>query len=196
VSFGLTRRQKLRAELWDEIVALARDDLGELEARLAIREEELEDDDYYEAAGLYIDATERLERADTLAEVRVVCALARRSRALLAGTNENAPACMFDPAHGSAVGLVRFAPDGGEMERVAACPSCAEAVEDGHVPAIRMATVDGRPQPYWRSVASSGYFGTAGRDLDDIVDVPEYAIGLFDWLPELLAFADPTGELF
>jgi hypothetical protein len=196
LSFGLTRRQKLRAELWDEIVAIARDDLSELEARLAVREEELEDDAYYEAAGLHIDATELLERADTLAEARAVCALARRSRALLAGTNENAPACMFDPAHGSAVGLVRFAPNGGEMERVPACAPCAEAVEDGHVPAIRTATVGGRLQPYWRSAAYSGYFGTTGRELDDIVVVPEYGIGLFDWLPELLAFADPTGEFF
>jgi hypothetical protein len=177
-------------------VAIAREDLAELEARLAVREEELEDDPYYEACGLHIDATEQLGRAGTLAGIRAVGALARRSRAILAATNETAPACMFDPAHGSAVGLVRFAPGGGEMERVPACAPCAGAVADGHVPAIRMATVDGRPQPYWRSVACSGYFGTTGQDLDDIVVVPEHAIGLFDWLPELLAFADPTGELF
>jgi hypothetical protein len=191
VAFGLTRRSRRRTLLWDEIRRIARDDLRDVGDLLAEREKTSEDDAYYEAVGLHGDAVAQLARAATLYDIRVVADLARRARAKLAGTRPETAACLFDPAHGSAMRTVVFAPSGGDMERVPACAACAEEIAAGRVPPIRMAMVAGRPQPYWRSIAHGAYFGELGGELDDLVLVPEFSVGLFDWLPALLDFADP-----
>src|SRR5262249_52431858 len=134
-------RARKRAYLWDEVRRIARDDLRDVGDLLVEREKTSEDDAYYEAVGLHGDAEELLARASSLHDIRVVGDLARRARATLAGTQPQTAACLFDPAHGSAVRTVVFAPSGGDMERVPACAACATEITAGRVPPIRMAMV-------------------------------------------------------
>src|SRR5262245_47246758 len=174
---------------------VAENDLRAVADSIAAQEDR-EDDAYFEAIALHRDAEEKLAVAQSLSELREVAALASRARAAITGARDM-PACFFDPAHGPSDRQVLFAPDGGEMRQVAACEACAEEVDAGRAPDIRKTIVGGRPQPYWRSPAHGGYYGTRGNTLDDLIVAavtPSFgsSIGLFDWLDDLL---DPTDLL-
>lgn len=135
--------RKDRQRLWEEILGVANEDLRELEAELAEREDANEDDAYCQAFALWVEAQARLVGASDLEHVRGVCDLAARARAVLAGVLEETPCCFFDPVHGPSARPVLFAPDGGSMKRVLACSACAEALDQSRMPALRKAPVNG-----------------------------------------------------
>jgi hypothetical protein len=186
LGLALTRRQRQRKVLQREIRRVAHDDLRAVADALAALEPSREDDAYYLAVALHQSAEEQLAVAKTLTDLRAVAGLAARARGALAG-DEKSPPCFFDPAHGPSVRAVVFAPGGGAMQQVRACGACAEEVDAGCAPALRRVIVAGRPQPYWRSPAHGGYFGHVGETLDDlVVGTGGDALGLFDWLDDLL----------
>jgi len=182
--------RKDRQRLWEEILGVANEDLRELEAELAEREDANEDDAYYQAFALWVEARTRLVGASDLEHVRGVCDLAARARAVLAGVLEETPCCFFDPVHGPSARPVLFAPDGGSMKRVLACSACAQALDQGRMPALRKAPVNGFPTPYWRCPAHAGYYGRDAATLDALL--PDDTIGVFDWLYELIDLTVPS----
>jgi hypothetical protein len=190
---AVTRRQRQRKTLWREIRRIAEDDLRAVADALAELEGSRENDAYYQAVALHHSAEEQLAVAKTLADLRVVAGLAARARGALAGDQE-APPCFFDPAHGPSARAVLFAPDGGTMQQVRACGACAAEVDAGRAPALRRVIVAGRPQPYWRSSIHGGYFGHRGDTIEDLIVMTAAdggdALGLFDWLDDLLELVD------
>jgi hypothetical protein len=206
---AITSRQRRRRALWREIRRVARDDLDQVAAAIAVLEAAVEAhadarDAYFVAVALHAEAEERLAVARTITQVRAVAATSARARQQIACARswldggsppEESVACFFDPAHGPAERTVVFAPDGGRMEQLKACAACAEEIDAGRAPPMRKVIVDGRPQPYWRSPAHAGYFGTRGESLDDLLPlcggwVGGEGIGLFDWLDDLLELTD------
>jgi hypothetical protein len=191
VGLAVTRRQRQRKTLWREILRIAEDDLRAVTDALAELEGSREDDAYYQAVALHRSAEEQLAVAKTLADP--AHGPSGRARGVLAGDQE-APPCFFDPAHGPSGRAVVFAPDGGAMQQVRACGACAEEVDAGRAPALRRVIVDGRPQPYWRSSVHGGYFGHRGDTIEDLVAISAGgggdALGLFDWLDDLLDLVD------
>src|SRR5699024_10800614 len=80
------------------------------------------------------------------------------------------PPCFFDPAHGTSVMNVQWAPPGGAARQVPACAADAQRVRTGNDPSIRM--VQAHPQmmpvPYWEdprhAAWAQGYYGRYGAD--------------------------------
>jgi hypothetical protein len=203
---AITPRQRQRRALWREIRRVARDDLDQVAASIVALESAAEAhaearDAYFLAVALHAEAEQRLAVARTIPELRAVAAAAARARHQIACARswleaghppEDSVACFFDPAHGPAERTAVFAPDGGRMQQLKACAACAEEIDAGRAPPMRKVIVDGRPQPYWRSPAHAGYFGTRGDSLDDLLplagvqNVAGAGLGLLDWLDDLL----------
>ena len=190
---ALTHRQRQRARLWDEIVRVARSDLDAVREEIASLEHDVEldrgpaRDAYYTAVGLHRDADSKLIVARSLDDLRAIARLSGRARAEMAAARawlrgeepvSATSLCFFDPAHGPAHHLAVFAPDGGRMQQLPACDACAEEVDAGRAPPMRRVIVDGYPQPYWRSPAHAGYYGSGSNSLDDLLDGIGTGVGL------------------
>ena len=190
---AVTRRQRQRAQLWGEMVRVARSDLDAVQEEIASLEADIDLDQgaardaYYTAVALHRDADGKLIVANSLDDLRAVARLSGRARIEMAAARgwlrgkepESEPAlCFFDPAHGPAHRSAVFAPDGGKMQQLPACDACAEEVDAGRAPPMRKVMVDGYPQPYWRSPAHAGYYGKGSNSLDDLLDDFVFGTGM------------------
>lgn len=107
------------------------------------------------------------------------------------------PPCFFNPAHGPSSENVRWAPPGGSVREVPACPADAERVLAGADPYIRTVQVGARRVPYWeggRAYApwAQGYYSNwAGNNL-----IRDIAIGslIFHGIGGLPSMMDGVGD--
>ena len=76
----------------------------------------------------------------------IACVKARVANAPLPAKR---PPCFFNPAHGPSSQNVDWAPPGGSMRSVPACPADAERVLAGAEPYIRTVQVGAQRVPYW-----------------------------------------------
>lgn len=129
--------------------------------------------DYGKALDAYDGAKHRAEHARTNADIKRVAQILEEGRYNIATVQarvngqplpEHRPPCFFDPAHGTSVENVQWAPPGGAMREVPACAADAQRVRTGHDPSIRM--VQNRqmmPVPYWedprQAAWAQGYYG-------------------------------------
>lgn len=129
--------------------------------------------DYGLALDAYDGAKHRAEHARSNADIKKVAQILEEGRYNIARVQarvngqplpEHRPPCFFDPAHGTSVENVQWAPPGGAMREVPACAADAQRVRTGHDPSIRM--VPNRqmvPVPYWedprQAAWAQGYYG-------------------------------------
>jgi hypothetical protein len=170
------RDRRARKALWKEIRRIAEADLALVAEEIRALESEAEGDAYYRAVGLHARAESHLATAATLADLRDVARLAADARHQIACARAGEeltprPLCLFDPAHGPSAREVVFARTGGALESVPACSACAEEVDAGRAPLSRKVIVAGRPQPYYRSPAHVGYYGSGDETLSDLLVV-------------------------
>ncbi|MDA0165047.1 hypothetical protein OM076_32560 [Solirubrobacter ginsenosidimutans] len=184
--------RRARKALWKEIRRIAEADLALVAEEIRDLEAEAEGDAYYRAVGLHARAESQLATAGTLTELRDVARLAAEARHQIACARAGEeltprPLCLFDPAHGPSAREVVFARTGGALESVPACSACAEEVDAGRAPLSRKVMVSGRPQPYYRSPAHVGYYGSGDETLSDLLvfdlstaALADLGLGLFD----------------
>lgn len=129
--------------------------------------------EYSKALDAYDGAKHRAEHARNNADIKRVARILEEGRYNIAVVKaqvngepipEHRPPCFFDPAHGTSVENVQWAPPGGAMREVPACAADAQRVRTGHDPSIRM--VPNRqmvPVPYWedprQAAWAQGYYG-------------------------------------
>ena len=129
--------------------------------------------DYSKALDAYDGAKHRAEHARSNADIKRVARILEEGRYNIACVKarvngqpipEHRPPCFFDPAHGTSVENVQWAPPGGATREVPACAADAQRVRTGHDPSIRL--VPNRqmvPVPYWedprQAAWAQGYYG-------------------------------------
>lgn len=134
--------------------------------------------EYSKALDAYDGAKQQLERAQSNADIKRIAEILEEGRYNIAVVKarangqpvpEHRPPCFFDPAHGTSVANVQWAPPGGAMREVPACAADAQRVRTGNDPSIRM--VPRGPQglvPYWedprQAAWAQGYYGRYGTD--------------------------------
>ncbi|GAA4898978.1 hypothetical protein GCM10025789_16260 [Tessaracoccus lubricantis] len=135
--------------------------------------------DYGTALDAYDGAKQQLERAQSNADVKRIAEILDGGRYAIACVRarvngepvpEHRPPCFFDPAHGTSVENVQWAPPGGAMREVPACAADAQRVRTGNDPSIRMVHAGPQmmPVPYWedpqQAAWAQGYYGRYGAD--------------------------------
>jgi len=108
--------------------------------------------DAYEDAKTSLDAVQRPDEIRHVTEIledgryAVACVKARVAKQPLPAKR---PPCFFNPAHGPSSRNVEWAPPGGALREVPACPADAERVLAGADPYIRTVQVGAQRVPYW-----------------------------------------------
>ncbi|MBB1509399.1 hypothetical protein [Tessaracoccus sp. MC1756] len=135
--------------------------------------------DYGKALDSYDGAKQQLEHARSNADVKRITEILDEGRYAIACVKarsngapvpEHRPPCFFDPAHGTSVANVQWAPPGGAMREVPACAADAQRVRTGNDPSIRMVHAGPQlmPVPYWEdprhAAWAQGYYGRYGSD--------------------------------
>lgn len=135
--------------------------------------------DYGKALDSYDGAKQQLEYARSNADVKRITEILDEGRYAIACVKarangapvpEHRPPCFFDPAHGTSVANVQWAPPGGAMREVPACAADAQRVRTGNDPSIRMVHAGPQlmPVPYWEdprhAAWAQGYYGRYGSD--------------------------------
>ena len=123
--------------------------------------------DAYEDSKSSLDAVQRPDEIRHVTEIledgryAVACVKARVSGRPLP---QKRPPCFFNPAHGPSSQNVDWAPPGGAVRSVPACPADAERVLAGADPYIRTVQVGAQRVPYWEGGPAyapwaQGYYG-------------------------------------
>jgi hypothetical protein len=108
--------------------------------------------DAYENAKMSLDAVTKPDEIKHVTEILedgrygVACVKARVAGEPLPAKR---PPCFFNPAHGPSSRDVEWAPAGGALRSVPACPADAERVLAGADPYIRTVQVGAQRVPYW-----------------------------------------------
>jgi hypothetical protein len=108
--------------------------------------------DAYEDAKSSLDAVQKPEEIKHVTEIledgryAVACVKARVAGRPLPAKR---PPCFFNPAHGPSSQDVQWAPQGGALRSIPACPADAERVLAGADPYIRTVQVGAQRVPYW-----------------------------------------------
>jgi hypothetical protein len=169
---------------WDEVSAVARDDLVALGDDIRALDLDVQmpgaNTDAVQRYGQAVEAYDRANTAmeaarrpedlgtvsESLEEGRFAMAAAK---AHLEGRPppERRPPCFFDPRHGPSTTDVDWAPPGGQPRPVPACAADALRISEGFDPHGRQVAVDGRPTDYWNAPAhygpyAGGFFGGFG----------------------------------
>lgn len=117
-------------------------------------------EDYTRALDSYEHAKESLAAVTQGEEIRFVTEILEEGRyqvacvkARVAGEPLPAkrPPCFFNPAHGPSSTNVDWAPAGGSVRSVPACPADAERVLAGAEPHVRTVAVGAQRVPYWQA---------------------------------------------
>jgi hypothetical protein len=169
-------RAKADAHVLNNVKAVAEEDvtrLGEDVARLDIdttgRElDEAERQDYRRALDAYDSAKAALGRVAKPDDIKDVTGILEDGRYAIASLRARLageplpvrrPPCFFNPQHGPSSEDVEWAPPGGQLRPVPACPADAERVRAGAEPDVRKVAVGAGRRPYWE--AGRGYGGYA-----------------------------------
>lgn len=173
------KREAEKAKQLAEIKQMASEDivrLGEDIAQLEIDLSAVDEDtrnDYEQAMNSYDQAKNLLDNIQEPEEIQQVTTALEDGRYYMVATRarmngdpvpERRGPCFFNPQHGPSVQDVMWTPPGGSPRSVAACSTCAQAVQAGHDPDVRMVEVDGQRRPYYDagpaySPYAGGYFG-------------------------------------
>ncbi|WP_375423803.1 hypothetical protein [uncultured Friedmanniella sp.] len=114
--------------------------------------------DYQRALDAYEDAKTSLDAVRQPAEIKHVTSILEDGRYAIACVKARVgnrplpakrPPCFFNPAHGPSSSDVEWAPPGGALRSVPACPADAERVLAGADPYIRTVQVGAQRVPYW-----------------------------------------------
>lgn len=117
-------------------------------------------EDYTRALDAYEQAKESLVAVKQVEEIRFVTEILEEGRyqvacvkARVAGRPlpSKRPPCFFNPAHGPSSTNVDWAPAGGSLRSVPACPADADRVLAGAEPHVRMVAVGAQRVPYWQA---------------------------------------------
>lgn len=115
--------------------------------------------DYTRALDAYDHAKDSLAAVKRPDEVRFVTEILEEGRYAIACVKARVagdplpakrPPCFFNPAHGPSSQNVDWAPPGGSVRSVPACPADAERVLAGAEPYIRTVQVGAQRVPYWQ----------------------------------------------
>lgn len=115
--------------------------------------------DYTRALDAYEHAKESLEAVTSPSEIRFVTEILEDGRYAIACVKarvageplpQKRPPCFFNPAHGPSSVNVDWAPPGGAVRSVPACPADAERVLAGAEPYVRTVQVGAQRVPYWQ----------------------------------------------
>lgn len=164
--------------------------------------------DYTRALDAYEYAKQSLAAVKEPAEIKHVTEILEDGRyaiacvkARVAGAPlpQKRPPCFFNPAHGPSSTNVDWAPAGGAVRSVPACPADAERVLAGADPYIRTVQVGAQRVPYWQGGqayapwAQGYYSGWAGNSL-----IRDIAIGslIFHGIGGLPHLMDGLGDGF
>ena len=129
--------------------------------------------DYQRALDAYEDAKSSLDAVRKPDEIRHVTEILEDGRYAVACVKarvggrplpQKRPPCFFNPAHGPSSQNVDWAPAGGAVRSVPACPADAERVLAGADPYIRTVQVGAQRVPYWEGGQAyapwaQGYYG-------------------------------------
>ena len=136
--------------------------------------------DYQRALDAYEDSKSSLAAVQKPDEIRHVTEILEDGRYAVACVKarvngrplpQKRPPCFFNPAHGPSSQNVDWAPAGGAVRSVPACPADAERVLAGADPYIRTVQVGAQRVPYWEGGQAyapwaQGYYGRwNGSDL-------------------------------
>jgi hypothetical protein len=136
--------------------------------------------DYQRALDAYEDAKTSLDAVTVPDEIKHVTSILEDGRYAIACVKARVanrplpakrPPCFFNPAHGPSSQDVEWAPPGGAMRSVPACPADAERVLAGADPYIRTVQVGAQRVPYWEGGPAyapwaQGYYSRwAGSDM-------------------------------
>jgi hypothetical protein len=114
--------------------------------------------DYQRALDAYEDSKSSLDAVTRPDEIRHVTEILEDGRYAVACVKarvngrplpQKRPPCFFNPAHGPSSQNVDWAPAGGAVRSVPACPADAERVLAGADPYIRTVQVGAQRVPYW-----------------------------------------------
>ncbi|MFP5416854.1 MAG: hypothetical protein ACLGHZ_08245 [Actinomycetes bacterium] len=115
--------------------------------------------DYERALDAYENAKTSLDAVRQPDEIRHVTEILEEGRYAIACVKarvagrplpQKLPPCFFNPAHGPSSQNVDWAPPGGSVRSVPACPADAERVLAGAEPWIRTVQVGAQRVPYWQ----------------------------------------------
>ncbi|WP_300079879.1 hypothetical protein [Propioniciclava sp.] len=115
--------------------------------------------DYERALDAYEHAKDSLAAVQRADEIRFVTEILEEGRYAIACVKARVagrplpakrPPCFFNPAHGPSSTNVDWAPPGGSVRSVPACPADAERVLAGADPYIRTVQVGAQRVPYWQ----------------------------------------------
>jgi hypothetical protein len=144
----------------EEDVTRLGEDVALLDTESAGRQlDEATRQDYRRALDAYDSAKAALDRVRAPEDVRGITGILEDGRyavacvkARLAGEPLPArrPPCFFNPQHGPSTEDVDWAPPGGQLRPVPACPADAERVRAGAEPDVRKVPVGAGRQPYWQ----------------------------------------------
>lgn len=164
--------------------------------------------DYARALDAYDHAKQSLAAVREADEVRHVTEILEDGRCAIACVKarvanqplpQKRPPCFFNPAHGPSSQNVDWAPPGGVVRSVPACPADAERVLVGADPYIRTVQVGAQRVPYWQGGQAyapwaQGYYAP-WRGSSLIADI---AIGsmIFHGLSGLPSMLDGFGDGF
>ncbi|MGI3784036.1 MAG: hypothetical protein ACRYG2_25005 [Janthinobacterium lividum] len=129
--------------------------------------------DYQRALDAYEDSKSSLDAVRRPDEIRHVTEILEDGRYAVACVKarvngrplpQKRPPCFFNPAHGPSSQNVDWAPAGGAVRSVPACPADAERVLVGADPYIRTVQVGAQRVPYWEGGQAyapwaQGYYG-------------------------------------
>jgi hypothetical protein len=136
--------------------------------------------DYQRALDAYEDAKSSLDAVQRPEEIKHVTSILEDGRYAIACVKARVanrplpakrPPCFFNPAHGPSSQDVEWAPPGGALRAVPACPADAERVLAGADPYIRTVQVGAQRVPYWEGGQAyapwaQGYYSRwAGSDM-------------------------------
>jgi hypothetical protein len=157
--------QAVKAVAEEDVTRLG-EDLALLDGETAGRRlDEGTRQDYRRALDAYDAAKTALDRVRTPDDVRGITGILEDGRyamacvqARLAGAPLPArrPPCFFNPQHGPSTDDVDWAPPGGILRSVPACPADAERVRAGAEPDVRKVPVGAGRQPYWQGGPAYG----------------------------------------
>lgn len=114
--------------------------------------------DYTRALDAYENAKDSLAAVSQPSEIRFVTEILEDGRYAIACVKarvagdplpQKRPPCFFNPAHGPSSTNVDWAPAGGSVRSVPACPADAERVLAGAEPWVRTVPLGARRVPYW-----------------------------------------------
>lgn len=165
-------------------------------------------EDYGRALDAYEHAKESLDAVKQSEEIRFVTEILEGGRYSIACVKARVageplpvkrPPCFFNPAHGPSSTNVDWAPPGGSVRSVPACPADAERVLAGAEPHVRTVAVGAQRVPYWQAGGeyapyAQGYYSSwRGSNL-----IRDIAIGslIFHGIGALPHLAEGVGDMF